>query len=263
MQLAGNHGSFTFMSQIRHGSDGKRPGASRRETSRTRLTPADGRALLKDARFFSNLAPDLQARLTKAGKFRNFVRGAILWRHGESAKHVYVLMSGRIGVLDAVGDERTAVISLFEPGHFITGASGLCNVPYAFTGQVIDEARVLVIPVATYRRYVMSDPDFLLAITMSLAAHWRELMLQVRDLKQLSANQRLGFYLLAKSGKRTGTDTIHLTDDQMLIAGMLGVTRESLSRSFAQLHEFGVLKRARVVTLADVARLRRFCEDPR
>ena len=215
---------------------------------------------MNEARFFSNLAPDVQARLTKAGRFRNFARGSVLWRRGNQARHVYVLMSGRIGVLDAVSEDRTTVITLFEPGHFITGASALFDVPYAFSGRVIDDARVLVIPVAVYRRYVMSEPDFLLATAMNLAAHWREFMLQVRDLKQLSANQRLGFYLLAKTPKRTGADTIQLIDDQVLIAGMLGVTRESLSRSFSHLHEHGVIKRGRAVALSDIARLRRFCE---
>jgi CRP/FNR family transcriptional regulator, transcriptional activator FtrB len=248
------------MQKARQADDTGRRGGDQADHPWSLPARADDRPL-NDARFFSSLAPDLQARLTKAGKFRNLARDTVLWRRGDRAKHVYVLVSGRIGVVDAPGEDRTTVISLFGPGHFITGASGIFDVPYAFSGRVIEDARVLAVPVAPYRRYVMSDTSFLLMTTMNVCAHWRELMVQVRDLKQLSANQRLGFYLLAKTRKRSGSETIHLADDQMLIAGMLGVTRESLSRSFAQLHEHGVIKRGRIVVLDDITRLRRLCQD--
>jgi CRP/FNR family transcriptional activator FtrB len=218
----------------------------------------EDRNRLKKSLLFSSLVPELQDRLLTASTFRNFAAGTVLWRSGEVAKFVYVLLTGRVGLFDTITEDRGTVIALFKAGDVITGLAALLTAPYIFSGRVVDEARVLQIPIATYRRHVRTDLSLLLATAKNIAERWRDLMVELRDLKRLSADRRLGFYLLAQTGKKNSA-TIYLTDDQLLIAGMLGVTRESLSRSFAQLHHYGVIKRGRAVTLADIARLRAYC----
>lgn len=205
------------------------------------------------------LDPELRARLGRAGTVRTFPKGASLWKRGDAAKWAFVVLSGRIGVFDTIGDGRLTVIDFFGPGSVIAGGPTLTRVSYLFSGKAVDESQVFLIPVDVYRRHVRRDHSLALMTALNLVHTWRRLVIQLRDLKQLSANQRLGFYLLAQTDQRSGGTVIRLPDDQLMIAGILGVTRQSLSRSFAQLRRYGVAKRGRDVTLSDIRGLRKFC----
>jgi CRP-like cAMP-binding protein len=126
-------------------------------------------------------------------------------------------------------------------------------------GRSLDALRVLQIQSATYRRWLHRDHTLIFETAVAVLTRWRRLMAVVRDLKQLSANQRLACYLLALTDRKAGADTVRLADDQLLMSHMLGIRRESLSRCFAQIREIGVSKRAKRVTISDIGRLRAYC----
>jgi CRP-like cAMP-binding protein len=224
-----------------------------------KLRPED-EALLKKSKLFGALTPELKARLLAAAEVVTFPPGTILWRRGGWPKYVYIALSGRVGLLDAAGDGAT-VIDLFPPGTAVGAASPLKGVPYLFTSRTLDEFRALRIPAKVFRRWLLTDHSLLLGTAIDMIDQWRRLTMAVHDLKQLSANQRLGRYLLALVDRKKGAATVRLKDDLVLLAGILGVTRESLSRSFAQLRKHGVTKRAKLVTIADVRHLRAYCES--
>lgn len=243
---------------MRTASKARRP-RNGRATTRRAVTDARAQRLLAEVGVFAAVDPDTRAQLIKAGRLRTYPRDAVLWRDGQRVKFVYAIVRGRVGLFD-VSAEQFTVIDLFQPGDLIASGSTLQDMPYLFSGKVIDEVLALAIPMASFRRQVRRSHSLLFAVALNLVRQWRQIMFQVRNLKQLSANQRLGFYLLTLTDQRSGAATIQLRDDQVLIAGMVGVTRESLSRCFAQLHAEGVRKRGRRVTIDDMGKLRAFCE---
>jgi len=224
------------------------------------MRPED-EALLDQVPAFSLTAPEIRQALVRAGTVKVFRKGAILWRRGARASSVIVILSGRVGLFDGMDLEQSAVIDLFSAGAVAGSGYTLLDPPhfYLFSGKALDDVRALVIPIPVYRRHVQRDHSLLLGTARQLLAGWQRLVAETRALKQLSANQRLAAYLLAQTDKETGAVTVRLTDDQLLIARLLGVTRESLSRSFAILRAQGVSKRGRLVTLSDVTKLRQFC----
>lgn len=222
---------------------------------------SEDEALFNKVAALAHTAPETRRALGGAGTLKVFRKGAILWHRGQRARSVFVILSGRVGLFDGMDLERSTVIDLFSAGTVAGGGSCLLNPPYfyVFSGKALDEVRAVVIPIRVYRRYVQSDRSLLFGTAHQLLAGWQRLLAQARDLKQLSANQRLASYLLALTDKKSGAVTVRLADDQLLIAKFLGVTRESLSRSFATLRPQGVTKRGRAVSLADIETLRRFC----
>jgi len=224
---------------------------------------SEDEAALAKCRLMSALSADVRARLLRAGIVKTLAPGSVLWKSGEPAEFVFVILSGRAGIFDTLVPDRSTVIDLFEPGDVITGAATLADAPNLFSGKAIGELRVLAIPMTIYRAELDRDLRLMRATALCLVDGWRRLMLQVRNLKQLSANQRLGSYLLTLTPRRNGSASVRLADDQQLIAAILGVTRESLSRSFAQLRAHGVSKRGRTVTITELSRLRSFCEKSR
>lgn len=224
------------------------------------MRPED-EALFSKFEAFSLAPPETRRALIRAGTLKVFRKDAVLWRRGQRATSVMVILSGRVGLFDGMDLEQSAVIDLFSAGAVAGSGYTLLDEPnfYLFSGKALDEVRTLVIPIPVYRRYIQKDHSLLLGTARQLLAGWQRLVAETRALKQLSANQRLTAYLLAQTDQKSGSITVRLADDQLLIARLLGVTRESLSRSFAVLRKEGVTKRGRLVILADIGKLRQFC----
>lgn len=220
----------------------------------------DDLKLLGRSDLFAGWSANRRAQLLEAGKVVTVPAQTVLWRRGTWPKYAFIVLSGRIGLIDAA-DESGTVVDLFLPGAAIGGALALKNGSYLFSGMALDDVRALRVPLTVYRRWLLADQELLVATVLQVMEQWRTLTQAVRDLKQLSINQRLGHYLLTLAPRSRGPATIRLTDDLDLMARILGVTRESLSRSFAQLRQLGVRKRAKLVTIAEPQRLRAFCDS--
>lgn len=233
-----------------------------RPADRIKIEPG-ARGVVMSVELFKGVEPQVRAELLSAGRVRRFAKDAMPWTDDQRIRFVYVILSGRVGICD-IADGETTVLDLFQPGDVIAGGLVLTDLPsYVFSGKAVEDVEALTIPIGLFRRRVRQSHALLFATALNIVRQWRQVMLQVRSPKQLSATQRLGFYLLALTDAKSGTATVHLVDDQLLIAGIIGVTRESLSRCLAQLEAHGVMKRGRRVTLMDVARLRAFCENGR
>ena len=119
---------------------------------------------------FSSIPAEIRAALIAAGTVRTFRKGAVLWRRGGPAKWVFVILSGRIGLFDAMFNEGSAVIDLFSAGTLAGGGFPLNDPPYTylFSGKALDELRVLTIPIAVYREHLNANHALLLATARHL-----------------------------------------------------------------------------------------------
>src|SRR5262245_41198146 len=109
---------------------------------------------LKHSRLFNSLSSDKQARLVKLGTFRTCAPDTVRWRTGERAKFVYIIVAGRIGVFASAKDSRATVVAVFKPGDMMAATPALLETRYRFAGKALDEARLLAIPIAAYRRHL-------------------------------------------------------------------------------------------------------------
>jgi CRP-like cAMP-binding protein len=189
----------------------------------------------------------------------SFRPGAVLWRRGERARAVFVVMHGRIALVGDDGLSNPPVIDVYGPGDLAGASSALLKLRYVYTAKSIDTVYVLRYSMAEFTRMMLRDSRLAVAAVKVIAANWHRLGPHIFELKRFSATQRLAMYLLSHTDRKSGRADIRLGEDQLLIAGILGTTRQSLSRSFAQLRTLGVRKRGRGVVIGDVTRLRKFC----
>ena len=97
----------------------------------------------------------------------------------------------------------------------------------------------------------------------SISQRMHHLVQQVEQLKAQSGVQRVADFLASLSLAEQGHCAVALPYDKVLIAGLLGLTPESLSRAFARLRRIGVVVDASHVVVKDVAKLRRLVNDDR
>lgn len=200
--------------------------------------------------------PDLAAMLT-ACFAQTLPTRTVLCRQGEQADFLHIVLSGRVGLFGE-GARDEILVEFFGPGDAFIVPAVMLEAPYLLTARSLDEGRILMWPAAAFRTQVKTNASLAYGSALLLSGYWRTLVAQIKDLKLLSAIERLSAFLLALSPREFGPVTVTLPGGRRLIAGRLGVTAQSLSRAFATLRPLGVSGTGREVSIADPARLREF-----
>ena len=181
--------------------------------------------------------------------------GAVLCRQGEKPEFLNIVVAGRVGLFGERGDDE-ALIEIFGPGDAFIVPAVVLDMPALLTARTLEEGRILMWPAAAFRDRVRSNGTLAYGAMLQLSGYWRMLIRQLKDLKLLSAVERLSNLLLSLAPRGRGPVRVMLPGNRPLVAGMLGVAPQSLSRAFAALRPLGVSGGGRAVAIADMTRLR-------
>ena len=98
--------------------------------------------LLARTDFFGGAAPALLRDLAAQGSELPLIRGDVLFREGDMAESLYLVVSGRIAIVIANPiDHRETVVALMDSGPEVTGPVNLGN-PREFTMEQL--ARMII-----------------------------------------------------------------------------------------------------------------------
>lgn len=211
--------------------------------------------LIRRSRLFAQLEEPALRTMLAPCFVQELPRSAVLCRQDDKPEFLHVVLSGAVGLF-AEGLREETLVEFFGPSDVFILPAVMLDTPYLMTARLLEESRVLFWPVASFREQVASIGALSYGAALMLSSYWRGFVGQIRDLKLLSAAERLSAMLLALSPRRPGPVTVTLPADRRLIAARLGITPQSLSRAFASLRPLGVSGNGRAVTIADPARLR-------
>jgi CRP-like cAMP-binding protein len=167
----------------------------------------------------------------------------LLFAEGDEASHLYRIETGAIALYKVLADGRRQVVGFAYPGDLIgLGVDG----EHLMNAQAVKPTRVRCLPVTALREWAAKDPTlgFKLyeAVARELAAT-RDLMLTTG---QRSAIERVAGFLLAFSrrNKRNGQDptSFELPMTRTDIGDFLGLTIETVSRTFTKLRQLGLIE---------------------
>jgi CRP/FNR family transcriptional regulator len=181
--------------------------------------------------------PDSQmAWLDGAGTRVAVARDATLFYEGDLAEHCYKVVSGAIRTCKVLADGRRQLADFFLPGDLIGFDVGESH---SFAAEAITDSVVLKFPRRRIETLMSDHPRAgraVLALAIErLAAAQSQMVLLGRK----NATERLASFLLGLID-RTGqaeaeTPVVELTMTRADIADYLGLTIETVSRTFARL----------------------------
>jgi CRP/FNR family transcriptional activator FtrB len=222
------------------------------------LTEADvGR--VRGVGLFAPLSPEALAGLLDQARVVTVPPLARLLEPDQPAGHLLVVIDGMVGMLAAVSAQETCLVELVGPGQ-VFGEAGLFDRGRSImAARAITECRLVLIPAAAMLGCLDAQPAFRRQMLAFLSRRLRGLVRQIVQLKLMTVSQRLGSFLLGMIGRRSGPQTLRLACERRLIAGMLGMTPESLSRALHHLREVGVSSPGpREILIGSPERLRGF-----
>jgi CRP/FNR family transcriptional regulator, transcriptional activator FtrB len=194
--------------------------------------------------------------LMRATYLQAFPPGVALFEAGDRADFLPVLLQGCVELFGTWSGRRTTIM-LIEPVRTVVLAASILDMPYLMSAKTRVKSRIALIPSEDVRGVVAEDRAFSTALVAELARGYVGAVRQIKNLKLRSGTERLANMLLLRSEAVTG-DEFELPMEKRLIASLLGMTPENLSRAFSALRSHGVEVDGAIVRVTSPRKLRRY-----
>jgi len=215
---------------------------------------------LRRAPLFQGLADASLRSVLSAASVLRVDDGVLLFVQGDEADRFYVLMEGWVKLYRVTEDGAQSLLTVVAPGETFAEAAMFACARFPVCAEAVGAATVLVLERSRFTASLAADPEIALFMLASLSKRLRHLVERIEQLQVKSAPQRLGVFLLRLCEQTCGRETVELPFTKVLVAQRLGMRPETLSRALAALRRHGVQVNGGQVTIADVERLRAYCE---
>lgn len=207
--------------------------------------------------------PDRQReRIFAASFLQVFPPQLTLFEIGQRPDFLHVLVDGLVE-LYSTSAGRDTTMRIVEPVTSFILAAVVTDMPYLMSARTLASSRVLLIPAPLVRDVVKEDSALMQATMHELAVAYRDMVRALTDMKLRQSAERLGNLILSQERRQGGTGKVVLRAEKRLLASLLGMTPENLSRAFGLLGDHGVAVSGPTITVVDRTALEAYARpDP-
>jgi CRP/FNR family transcriptional activator FtrB len=208
---------------------------------------------------FANVGDDTFNRVTGTAYLQRFPANTTLLLEGDPVDFLYVLLDGQVELQGTWKDKETTLAILRPVSTFILAAVVL-DAEALMSARTLERCEILMISGDAIRANMAEDATLGVAVARELSGCYRGLVRAIKNQKLRGGVERLANYLLTLRARSGGGELVHLPHEKRVLAALLGMTPENLSRAFATLHGYGVEVNGadvRLVKLRDIERLAR------
>jgi CRP-like cAMP-binding protein len=165
--------------------------------------------------------------------------GDYLFQHGNPVSQLFFVVSGEIRLMEYAASGAECVLQRAGPGEWI-GECSICMDVYSCYAHAARKSRVIGFPMPLFNWVLHEDVEFANAWAAQLAASLRRIFGRYERRSLKTARERVLHFLVTESHGQTYLD---LTHSFAVLAGELGLSRESLYRTLSQLEREGTIRR--------------------
>ena len=129
--------------------------------------------LLKQSPIFSMVMTDDLQVVAQALEKQQFFRGDRVFEIGDQGDHLYIIVSGEIGISLDTNPDSTTYISRLGPGDCFGEMNLLDDLPRSATASVLDDTVLLSLEKTRLRGLIQSYPDMSIGMLRSLSLRLR------------------------------------------------------------------------------------------
>jgi CRP/FNR family transcriptional regulator len=178
-------------------------------------------------------------QIARAAVDQRYAPNAVLYRAGDAADALYVVLSGKVLVVRETNGD-SAMLHTESAGGVLGEIPVFGGGPFPATATAIEPSRCAKLPVAFVERLVREEPEFSRFALRRLAVRAQSLLRRIDDLTASTVTSRLAAFVLHRAS--TGGE-FTLGASQAALAIELGTAREVVVRSLGQLVEAGAIAR--------------------
>lgn len=188
---------------------------------------------------FSGCSDETYRSIAAGAYLQRFPAGTQLLLEGDRIDFLYVLLDGLVELEGTWNDKETTLAVLRPVSTFILAAVVL-DADTLMGAMTLERSDILMLSGDALRREMKRDAALACAIADELAGCYRGLVRTLKNQKLRGGVERLANYLITQRHKQGGDPRFTLPHEKRVLASLLGMTPENLSRAFATLADYGV-----------------------
>jgi CRP/FNR family transcriptional regulator, cyclic AMP receptor protein len=217
--------------------------------------------LLAGTDLFGSLPEDGLRELGERATRRSFAPGQLIFREGDDAESLYVVIDGLVKVTVGNAEGMELILTTLRSGDAFGELPLIDDGPRSASAIALSETTLLVLNRANLLDVLRRRPQLVDGLFRSIGAVVRRLTEQAADLVFLDLHGRVAKLLLRladRGAKRNGAIVLDVHVTQTDLAEMVGGSRQSVNSSLHALERRGILEiHGREILIRDVEALRR------
>ncbi|HJP16452.1 MAG TPA: Crp/Fnr family transcriptional regulator [Acidimicrobiales bacterium] len=190
----------------------------------------------RETLLFGELPEDVLEAIVSEAHDRNLQRGDIIFREDDPPDELYIVLSGRIAIVNKSIDGRESMVALMEPGDLF-GEMGLFDGKgRSAQARALEDSVVTCVPYQPVRSLYEDTPIYLWQVIEMLAGRLRNMDEALADSVFLDVTGRTAKKLLELAGE---SEEFSLPITQEELAGMVGASRERVNKAIAAFVRLG------------------------
>jgi len=192
---------------------------------------------VREQHIFCDLPPSMVQRLNEITSSAIYPREAMLFIEGQTARGVFVLCSGKAKLSTTSRDGRTIITKISGHGDVLGLGATISGHPYEVTAEMVEQGQANFIAADALFSFLRDNAEVALRVAQQLSHDYYSAYEEIRTLGLThSPGQKFAKLLLGWSAERGDSShslNLHLILTHEEIAEMIGTTRETVTRLFA------------------------------
>jgi CRP/FNR family cyclic AMP-dependent transcriptional regulator len=217
---------------------------------------------LADSDVFGALADDDLDRLINQGRTTTYSSGAVVFRKGDSAEDMMIVLHGRIKLSSTSVHGKEVLFDLIGPGRCFGEVALLEGKARKLDAMAVRPSAVFALRRRDVLACLEAYPEVAIRVIRVLCARLSRAMEMFEDRTQLGLSPRSARALLRLAREYGDGRRIDLKISQSEIASLVGATREKVNRQLCAWYRSGVLAFDEGhLTILDQSALRAIAEE--
>jgi len=198
---------------------------------------------------FVNTSDELFRDVLGGAFLQKFPAGTTLLTEGDPVDFLYILLDGAVE-LEGTWNDKATTLAVLKPVSAFILAAVVLDANGLMTANTLETSQILMVSGEALRRAMQRDAAFCFTVAQEIAGCYRGVVRALKNQKLRGGIERLANYLIAQQAHAGGGGAFSLPHEKRVLASLLGMTPENLSRAFASLADYGVSVQGPSVTIS-------------
>lgn len=181
-------------------------------------------------------------KLSENRPVRSFKKKDLIFMEGQSPNDLYFIEKGQVKTYKVNYDGKELITGIHKEGDFIGYMPLLEERPYNENAEVLEEARISIIPKSDFLTLIYSSKDMARKFIKMLSNNLEEMENRLLDIAYQSVRQRVARALLKINAKLQDEKNAIITITRRDISNIVGTATESLNRTLADFKDEGLIE---------------------
>jgi CRP/FNR family transcriptional regulator len=193
---------------------------------------------VREEHLFCNLSPPAVQELNQIKSTAIYPKSAVLFIEGQQPRGVFVLCAGKAKLFTSSTEGKTIITKVSAVGDLLGLNATISNRPYEVTAEMVEPGQANFIARHAFLQFLREHGEVALRVAEQLSRNYYSAYEEIRTLGlTTSPAEKFAKLLLswnADVGQTAGSASVRLTLTHEEIGEIIGTTRETVSRLFAE-----------------------------